>query len=191
MEHVHEVPNSGSESHRHCGFVYHLARAVADHRDAENLFRLVIGDHFDQAAGVADCPGARHERHRNRGAPAFLSGGFDLFLRHSHRGDLRIGEDRAGDDPMIDPSQLSDNEGIVGGDTAGRLPKLRGIMPEDGGMSLRRFGRRRGYCRSSAILARFNKSEFPTTVSELRVMATTPTIGCRRPTAAIGIATTL
>lgn len=44
---------------------------------------------------------------------------------------------------------------------------------------------------STPSFARFSNKELPMTESELAVMATTPIIGCRRPSAAIGIAATL
>ena len=83
--------------------VHQLGRVVRDHRRAEELIGVCVGDELDEAVGFADL-------HRLRIAPDFEARHFDLLpalprlpLGHSHPSDFGIGEDRVGDDPLRRP----------------------------------------------------------------------------------------
>src|SRR5579883_2395676 len=105
VDQVDEVLNLRPEVKSHRRFADDLTGIVADHRNAQNLTRLGIGHHLDDAARVADGTGPRHQRHRDRVAPAGMTLGDRLFFGHADHGNLRIGEDDAGNHAMIDPPQ--------------------------------------------------------------------------------------
>src|SRR5437899_7616968 len=102
VQQVNEIVNLGPEFHGHRCLVYHLACVVTDYRHAQHFVCVDVDRHLDDSARVADCARAGHDRHRERVAPAPMTGGDRLLLGHADHRYFRVGEDRSRDHTMID-----------------------------------------------------------------------------------------
>src|SRR5712691_10775918 len=75
VQQVNEIVNLGPEFHGHRCLVYQLACVVTDYRHAQHFVCVDVDRHLDDSARVADCARAGHVRHRERVAPAPMTGG--------------------------------------------------------------------------------------------------------------------
>src|SRR5579864_7264733 len=128
VQQVDEVVDGGAEAQAHRRLVDHLCGALAQQGDAKHLVRVRVGHHLDQPAGVTDGPRTRYQSHGDGVAPAAMAGTDGLLVGQPNHADLGVGEDGAGDHPMIDPARWLAREGVVGDDGAVARADRRGHL---------------------------------------------------------------
>src|SRR4030095_4763654 len=102
-----KIIDSGAKTETHRGFMNDFSRAIADHRNAKNFLRSRVCDHLDYASRVSDSAGSRHERQWDAVAPTGAPRQDRFLFSHANSRYLRIGENRAWNNAVIDAAQLS------------------------------------------------------------------------------------
>src|SRR6266849_6325235 len=106
VDHVDEVVQRRTEAHPHRGLVDHLAGIPTDHRHAEDAAALDLRDHLYEPALIPDGSGARHQSHGHRVAAAAVTRTLRGLICEPDRRNLRVGEDRPWQDPVVDGPRL-------------------------------------------------------------------------------------